>query len=70
MRSTTCPVTWSPPGFPGSAAGLARYDVTVLSDIGANSLLLSPDTFERSAIAPNRRPRFSTGPATLRYGPI
>ena len=26
----------------------------VLSDIGANSLLLSPDTFERSAVAPNR----------------
>ncbi len=26
----------------------------ILSDIGANSLLLSPDTFERSAVRPNR----------------
>jgi uncharacterized membrane protein len=28
--------------------------VVILSDIGANSLLLAPDTFERSAVAPNR----------------
>ena len=26
----------------------------ILSDIGANSLLLSPDTFERSLVRPNR----------------
>jgi uncharacterized membrane protein len=43
-----------PGQFPGSADQLARYDAVILSDIGANSLLLSPDTFERSAIAPNR----------------
>jgi uncharacterized membrane protein len=43
-----------PGRFPGSAAGLAAYGAVILSDIGANSLLLAPDTFERSAAAPNR----------------
>jgi uncharacterized membrane protein len=43
-----------PAQFPGSAAELAAYNVVILSDIGANSLLLSPDTFERSAVRPNR----------------
>jgi uncharacterized membrane protein len=44
----------TPARFPGSADELAAYDTIILSDVGANSLLLSPDTFERSAIAPNR----------------
>jgi uncharacterized membrane protein len=43
-----------PARFPGSAAELAEYGAVILSDIGANSLLLGPDTFERSAVAPNR----------------
>ena len=43
-----------PAKFPGSAADLAAYGAVILSDIGANSLLLSPETFERSAVAPNR----------------
>jgi uncharacterized membrane protein len=43
-----------PGRFPGSAAELAAYGAVILSDIGANSLLLAPDTFERSAIAANR----------------
>src|ERR1700751_4394615 len=43
-----------PGQFPGSAGQLARYAAVIPSDIGANSLLLSPDTFERSAVAPNR----------------
>jgi len=43
-----------PGQFPGSPAELAAYGAVILSDIGANSLLLAPDTFERSAIAPNR----------------
>jgi uncharacterized membrane protein len=43
-----------PAQFPGSAGELAHYDAVILSDIGANSLLLSPDTFERSVVAPNR----------------
>jgi uncharacterized membrane protein len=33
---------------------LDGYDVVILSDIGSNSLLLSPATFERSLSAPNR----------------
>jgi len=44
----------TPARFPGSADALAPYQAVILSDIGANSLLLSPDTFERSAVAPNR----------------
>jgi len=43
-----------PARFPATAAELAAYDAVILSDIGANSLLLAPDTFERSAVAPNR----------------
>ena len=37
-----------PAEFPGDAAALARYDVVVLSDIGANSLQLAPEVFERA----------------------
>jgi len=43
-----------PAGFPGSATDLAGYAAVLLSDIGANSLLLAPDTFERSILAANR----------------
>src|SRR5215472_12280010 len=43
-----------PGRFPGSAAELAAYGAVILSDIGANSLLLAPATFERSAVASNR----------------
>ena len=40
--------------FPGTAEALGAWDVVVLSDIGANTLLLHPDTFERSVTMPNR----------------
>jgi uncharacterized membrane protein len=40
--------------FPSTAAELEKYDVVVLSDIGSNTLLLHPDTFERSMSRPNR----------------
>ncbi len=40
--------------FPATAADLARYDCVMLSDIGANTLLLHPETFSRSRILPNR----------------
>lgn len=43
-----------PAEFPTDRAGLAGYDVIVLSDIGADSLLLHPDTFVRSQRKPNR----------------
>lgn len=40
--------------FPGTANELAAYDCVMLSDIGANTLLLHPDTFVRSRPLPNR----------------
>ncbi|OEO28087.1 cytoplasmic protein [Devosia insulae DS-56] len=40
--------------FPQTAEALAAYDVVMLSDIGANTLLLHPDTFVRSVPLPNR----------------
>ena len=43
-----------PARFPGSAGELAAYGAVILSDIGANSLLLAPQTFERSQPAPDR----------------
>ena len=41
-------------GFPFTAKELAAYGAVALSDIGANSLLLSGDTFNRGRITPNR----------------
>ena len=40
--------------FPSTAAELGTYDCVILSDIGANTLLLHPDTFVRSKVLPNR----------------
>lgn len=40
--------------FPGSAEALGQYNVVLLSDIGANTLLLHPETFNRSKVLPNR----------------
>lgn len=40
--------------FPHTAEELAAYDCVMLSDIGANTLLLHPDTFSRSKTLPNR----------------
>jgi uncharacterized membrane protein len=40
--------------FPASARALAAYRAVILSDIGANTLLLHPDTFERSVPLPDR----------------
>lgn len=40
--------------FPFTAEELATYDCVVLSDIGANTLLLHPDTFSKSKVLPNR----------------
>ena len=43
-----------PAEFPASADGLAGYSAVILSDIGANSILLAPQTFEQSRPAPDR----------------
>lgn len=40
--------------FPFDAKALSHYDCVMLSDIGANTLLLHPDTFVRSKVLPNR----------------
>lgn len=40
--------------FPYTAEEMAAYDLIILSDIGANTLLLSNDTFTKSAVRPNR----------------
>jgi uncharacterized membrane protein len=40
--------------FPFDAKALSDYDCVMLSDIGANTLLLHPDTFVRSVALPNR----------------
>ncbi len=40
--------------FPTDLEQLQAFDVVLLSDIGANTLLLHPDTFERSRRMPNR----------------
>lgn len=43
-----------PTDFPSTLKDLSAYDVVVLSDIGADSLLLHPDTFLRGKRTPNR----------------
>ena len=40
--------------FPATAAALGDFACIMLSDIGANSLLLHPETFEKSKVLPNR----------------
>jgi uncharacterized membrane protein len=40
--------------FPATVAELQSYDAVVLSDIGANTLLIPPTTFSRGRRAPNR----------------
>ena len=40
--------------FPATAAALGAYDCVILSDIGANTLLIHPDTFSRFKALPNR----------------
>lgn len=41
-------------GFPFEAGGLAPYDAIILSDIGANTLLLPPAVWLQSKTVPNR----------------
>lgn len=51
---THLPAHLVPDEFPSTAEELDRYDVVVLSDIGANSILLPLAVFERSERFPNR----------------
>lgn len=43
-----------PRRFPATREELCAFDAVVLSDIGANSILLHPDTFLRGESTPNR----------------
>ena len=59
LRSGGAEVTYQPchvaaNAFPDSAEALAAYDVVILSDIGANTLLLRDSTFMRSEVNSNR----------------
>lgn len=40
--------------FPAKAEDLAQYDAIILSDVGANTILIHPDTWLHSKIFPNR----------------
>jgi uncharacterized membrane protein len=40
--------------FPGDLEGLSEYGAVILSDIGSNTLLLHPDTYEGGQPTPNR----------------
>jgi uncharacterized membrane protein len=40
--------------FPTAADDLKEYDVVILSDVGSNTFLLTPNTFTRSLPGPNR----------------
>jgi uncharacterized membrane protein len=40
--------------FPNTYDALSRYDVVILSDIGSNTLLLHPNTFNKGLKTPNR----------------
>lgn len=40
--------------FPGDLEGLSEYGAVILSDIGSNTLLLHPDTYESGKPTPNR----------------
>lgn len=59
LRSSGHDVTFFPNhvaarSFPDSVEELRHFDVVVLSDIGANTLLIPPDTFAKALAAPNR----------------
>jgi uncharacterized membrane protein len=54
VEFTHLPGHLAPTEFPTSLEALARYDVLMLSDLGANSLLLHPDTWLRGQSVPNR----------------
>lgn len=44
----------APRKFPNTKEELDQYGVVILSDIGSNTLLLHPDTFNKSLRTPNR----------------
>jgi uncharacterized membrane protein len=51
---TYVPAHEIPSRLPTTAEGLRSYDVVVISDVGANSFQLTPETFTRSVPSPDR----------------
>lgn len=51
---THIPAHLVPEEFPDTAQKLSDYDIVLISDIGANTFWLHPDTFFRSKTTPNR----------------
>ena len=49
-----------PESFPRTPEELAEYDAVALSDVGANSLLLSAQTFNKSVVGPDRTQSIKT----------
>ncbi|HEV7255202.1 MAG TPA: glutamine amidotransferase [Mesorhizobium sp.] len=77
LKGTEFDVTFMPAhqaqrDFPQSLEALQAYDAVVLSDLGANTLLLHPDTWLRSERTPNRlrllRDYVEGGGALLMFG--
>jgi len=54
FKLTYMPAHETAEGFPFTAEGLAQYDVILLSDIGANTLLLPPSVWLHGRPVPNR----------------
>jgi uncharacterized membrane protein len=54
LRVVHIPSHAVPSDFPTTADALSEYDAVVLSDVGSNTFLLTPDTFSRSEPSPNR----------------
>jgi uncharacterized membrane protein len=54
FQLTYMPAHEAAEGFPFAMEGLARYDALILSDIGANTLLLPPAVWLHSRTVPNR----------------
>ena len=59
LRGSAFELTYMPSheaaaGFPFTMEGLAAYDVLLLSDVGANTLLLPPDVWLHGKPVPNR----------------
>lgn len=69
---TFMPNHLAPEEFPFTMEELKKYDLVILSDIGANTLLLPAPTFAKSQLLPNRcnliRDYVRTGGALLMVG--
>lgn len=77
MKSSAYDITYMPShiaqrDFPQTVEALKEYDAIILSDIGANTLLLHPDTWLLSKTTPNRlkalREYVKEGGALLMFG--